>query len=81
MLDINVKKLKKNAFRVTKKRGLTASRIRVPGGHLNVKYFDIIKNIADNYGNGTIHMTVLQGLEIPDIKWKTCQKLMNFCSQ
>ena len=29
MLDINVKKLKKNAFRITKERGLTASRIRV----------------------------------------------------
>ena len=30
-MDINTKKLKKNAFRVTKKRGYTASRVRVPG--------------------------------------------------
>ena len=31
-MDINVKKLKKNAFRVSKVRGETASRIRMPGG-------------------------------------------------
>ena len=29
-MDINTKILKKNAFRVTKERGMTASRIRVP---------------------------------------------------
>ena len=28
-MDINTKLLKKNAFRVTKKRGMTASRVRV----------------------------------------------------
>ena len=33
-MDINTKKLKKNAFRITKTRGITASRVRVPGGHL-----------------------------------------------
>ena len=32
-MDINTKVLKKNAFRITKERGLTASRIRVPGEH------------------------------------------------
>jgi len=31
MLDLNTKKIKKNAYRVTKVRGETASRIRVPG--------------------------------------------------
>ena len=34
-MDINTKKLKKNAFRVSKVRGLTASRVRVPGGCCN----------------------------------------------
>ena len=31
-LDVNVGKLKKNAFRYSKVRGETASRIRIPGG-------------------------------------------------
>lgn len=66
-IDINTKKVKKNAFRITKHRGKTALRIRVPGGHLEVKYFDIIKDIAEKYGDGTVHITTRQGFEVPDI--------------
>ncbi len=55
-MDINTKKLKKNAFRVTKHRGITASRIRVPGGHLNAKYLGLIQEIAEKI------------LELPDEK-------------
>lgn len=66
-LDINTKKLKKNAFRVTKKRGLTASRVRVPGGFLKAEYLGLIQEIADKYGNGSVHLTTRQGFEIPDI--------------
>lgn len=68
-MDLNVKKIKKNAFRITKKRGLTAIRIRIPGGYLKVEYLDLIKEIAQKYGNGTAHMTTRQGFEIPDIKF------------
>ena len=45
-MDINTKKLKKNAFRVTKERGLTASRVRVPGGHLAPRYLLMTQDIA-----------------------------------
>ena len=66
-MDINTKKLKKNAFRVTKVRGKTASRIRVPGGHLDAQYLSLIQRIAQDYGNGTVHLTARQGFEIPGI--------------
>lgn len=66
-MDINTKKLKKNAFRITKRRGLTASRIRVPGGHLDAKYLGKIQEIAETYGDGTVHITNRQGFEIPGI--------------
>ncbi len=69
-MDMNTKKLTKNAFRVTKKRGLTASRVRVPGGHLNAELLGLIQNIAEKYGNGTVHMTTRQGFEIPDISFE-----------
>ena len=69
-LDINTKKLKKNAFRVTKRRGYTASRIRVPGGHLDAKLLLNIQEIADTYGDGTVHITTRQGFEIPGIDMK-----------
>ncbi|NLJ76369.1 MAG: sulfite reductase subunit C [Peptococcaceae bacterium] len=66
-MDTNTKLLKKNAFRVTKVRGVTASRVRVPGGHLEAKYLSLLQNIAETYGNGTVHITNRQGFEIPGI--------------
>jgi len=69
-MDINVKALKKNAFRITKERGLTASRIRVPGGHLDAVYLGQIQEIAETYGNGTVHITSRQGFEIPGIPFE-----------
>ncbi|WP_066892110.1 sulfite reductase subunit C [Clostridium nigeriense] len=66
-MDINTKKLKKNAFRVTKNRGVTASRVRVPGGFLKAEYLTLIQEIADKYGDGTVHLTTRQGFEIPGI--------------
>ena len=50
-MDINVKKLKKNAFRVSKVRGETASRIRMPGGYIDAESMKRISEIADKYGN------------------------------
>lgn len=69
-MDINTKKLKKNAFRVTKERGIAASRVRIPGGRMDAKYLSDIQNIADTYGNGTVHLTIRQGFEIPGIPFE-----------
>ena len=74
-MDINTKKLKKNAFRVTKKRGFTASRIRVPGGKMDAKYLAIIQEIAEKYGDGTINITVRQGFEVPGIRFEDMDKV------
>ena len=54
-------KPKKNVFRVTKGRGLTASRVRVPRGHLEAKYLGVLQLIAEEYGKGTVHITRSQG--------------------
>lgn len=69
-MDINTKDIKKNAFRVTKERGYTASRVRVPGGHLKAEFLQKIQNIAETYGNGTVHITSRQGFEIPGIRFE-----------
>ena len=65
--DINTKKLKKNAFRYSKVRGETASRIRIPGGVINAKSMAQIAEVAETYGNGTIFVTNRQGVELPGI--------------
>lgn len=69
-MDINTKKLKKNAFRVTKHRGKTASRVRVPGGYLNAELLGKVQEIAETYGNGIVHLTTRQGFEIPGIPFE-----------
>ena len=66
--DINTKALKKNAFRVSKERGMGASRIRVPGGYLDARVLSMIQDISETYGNGKIHITSRQGFEIEGIR-------------
>ena len=75
MLDINVKVLKKNAYRITKKRGKTAIRIRVPGGYMKAEYFKVIQEVAEKFGNGSVHLTTRQGFEIPDIDMKNIEEI------
>lgn len=55
--DVNVKALKKNAFRYSKVRGETASRVRVPGGLVSAKSMARIVEIAEEFGNGEIFLT------------------------
>lgn len=66
-MSVNRKLIAKNAYRITKTRNKTALRIRVPGGHLDTKFLPLIQSIAEEYGNGTVHITTRQGFEIPDI--------------
>ena len=65
--DINKKQFKKYAFRYSKERGETASRIRVPGGHITAENLERVAKIAEKYGNGTIHLSIRQGIEVPGI--------------
>ena len=52
--DVNVKALKKNAFRYSKVRGETESRVRVPGGLVSAKSMARIVEIAEEFGNHEI---------------------------
>jgi anaerobic sulfite reductase subunit C len=74
-LDLNVKAIKKNAYRMTKERGKTALRIRVPGGELEACYLDTVKAIAEQYGNGKVHLTTRQGFEIPGIPFEMMEEV------
>lgn len=74
-LDINTKKLKKNAFRVSKVRGIGASRIRVPGGYLKAEVLGQVQEIAEKYGNGIVHLTTRQGFEIEGIHFEDMDEI------
>ncbi len=64
----DTKAVTKNAFRFSKVRGESAIRLRVPGGHLDARHLSRIQELAEKYGNGTVHLTTRQGYEIPGIK-------------
>ncbi len=64
----NTKKIVKNAFRISKVRGESAIRLRVPGGDLDARHLDTIKKLAEKFGNGTVHLSIRQGFEIPGVK-------------
>ncbi len=66
-MDINTKILTKNAYRVTKERYKTCLRVRVPGGRIEAKHLSVLQDIAENYGEGDLHLTTRQGFEIPGI--------------
>lgn len=68
-MSVNTKKVVKNAYRITKERGKTALRIRVPGGHIETRFFALINEIAEKYGDGTAHITTRQGFELPGINF------------
>ena len=74
-LDINTKKLKKNAFRVSKVRGIGASRIRVPGGLCTAEVLGMVQEIAQTYGNGLVHLTTRQGFEIEGIRFEDMDEI------
>lgn len=70
MLDLNTKKIKKNAFRITKNRNKTSIRIRIPGGQLPTEIIPILNTIATEYGDGLLHITSRQGFEITGIDYQ-----------
>ena len=74
-VDVNTKKLKKNAFRVTKHRDVVASRVRIPGGACNADVLTQVAEIAREYGNGQVHITTRQGFEIEGISIRDMAKV------
>ncbi len=69
-LDLDRKRVTKNAFRITKVRDCTAIRVRVPGGHLDAETMRRIAAIAAKFGDGSLHITTRQGFEIPNIPFE-----------
>ncbi len=66
--DVNTKKVMKNAYRITKNKYETSLRVRIPGGCVDPESLMIVSTIANEFGNGQIHITTRQGFEILGIK-------------
>ncbi|QHQ59997.1 4Fe-4S dicluster domain-containing protein [Anaerocolumna sedimenticola] len=64
------KELKKGGFMRQKQEEKFSLRLRVVGGQLKAGQIAKISEIADKYGQGYVHMTSRQGIEIPFIDFK-----------
>lgn len=60
--------LKKGGFMRQKQKDKFSLRIRVVGGHLDAKQLAKVAEVSEKYGEGYVHLTSRQGVEIPFIK-------------
>ena len=67
--------LKKGGFMRQKQKNCFSLRLKVVGGHLTAKQLGAISDVADKFGNGYVHLTSRQGVEIPFIKLDDIDKV------
>ena len=60
--------LKKGGFMRQKQKNNFSLRLRVVGGNLTAKQLAKIAEVAESFGDGYVHLTSRQSVEIPFIK-------------
>ena len=69
-MAIDYSSLKKGGFMRQKQKGKFSLRLQVVGGTLTAKNLEIIAEVANKYGEGHVHLTSRQGVEIPYISFE-----------
>jgi dissimilatory sulfite reductase (desulfoviridin) alpha/beta subunit len=70
MANIDYSALKKGGFMRQKQKGKFSLRLRVVGGNLTAENLKAVAEVAEKYGDGHVHLTSRQSLEIPFIKFE-----------
>ena len=60
--------LKKGGFMRQKQKNNFSLRLAVVGGNLTAENLQIIAKVAEKYGDGHVHLTSRQSVEIPFVK-------------
>ena len=68
MAEVDYATLKKGGFMRQKQKDNFSLRLQVVGGALTVENLKKIAEVAEKYGDGHVHLTSRQGVEIPFIK-------------
>lgn len=74
-MEINYAALKKGGFMRQKQKGNFSLRLQVVGGNLTSENIKKIYEVADKYGQGYIHLTSRQSVEIPFIKFEDIEEV------
>ena len=64
-MPIDYKELKKGGFMRQKQKDIFSMRLKSVGGHFTAEQLNTISQVATKYGQGYIHLTSRQGIEIP----------------
>lgn len=70
MPEVDYKELKKGGFMRQVQKDHFSLRLRIVGGQIQAGQLQKVYEIAREYGQGDIHMTSRQSIEIPFIKLK-----------
>ncbi len=67
-MAVDYNTLKKGGFMRQKQKNCFSLRLKVVGGHLDAKQLSTIAEVSEKYGDGYVHLTSRQSVEIPFIK-------------
>lgn len=69
--------LKKGGFMRQKQKNNFSLRLRTVGGHMSAEQLAKVAEVAEKYGEGYVHLTSRQGVEIPFIKLDQIEEVKN----
>ena len=75
------KALKKGGLMRQRQKDCFAMRLKSVGGHFTARQLDTIQKAAEKYGEGYVHLTSRQGIEIPFIKLQEIDEVKEFLQQ
>lgn len=78
MNDADYKELKKGGMMRQREAGLFSVRLHVVGGRLATSQLQAIREAADRFGRGTVHLTSRQGVEIPFVPAESLAAIKEF---
>ena len=67
-MAVDYKELKKGGFMRMKQKDCFSMRLKSVGGHFTAGQLGTVQQVAEKYGQGYVHLTSRQGIEIPFIK-------------
>ena len=73
--EIDYGDLKKGGYIVQRDPEYFTVRLRVPGGNLTSEQLNALGDIAGRYGQGQVHLTTRQGVQIPYVKYERLREI------
>lgn len=81
MNEADFKELKKGGMMRQREAELFSVRLHVVGGRLATGQLQAIRDAADGFGRGTVHLTSRQGVEIPFVPAESLAALKSFLAR